>query len=157
MTVRDAFTFFRGETKLQSKLKALIDVGLDYIRLGQSVSTMSTGEAQRLKLAHYLNRPGQNRVLFLLDEPTFGLHMRDVVKLVDCFNTLLAAGHSLIVVEHNMQLIGSADWVIDVGPGAASKGGKIVGVGPPEEIAELDSPTGRCLGQFLVKSSSKTS
>ena len=104
-------------------MKALIDVGLDYIRLGQPASTLSSGEAQRLKLALYLNAPKTQKALFLMDEPTFGLHMRDIMKLVDCFDTLIAAGHSIIVIEHNLHLLKHADWVIDLGPGAAKKGG----------------------------------
>ena len=148
MPVREAFSFFRGQKKVQTKLKALIDVGLDYIRLGQPATSLSTGEAQRLKLAHYLNRPGGSRFLFILDEPTFGLHMRDVVKLVDCFNTLIAAGHSLIVIEHNLDLIQAADWIIDLGPGAANDGGRVVAAGTAEELEDVDSPTGRCLRQL---------
>ena len=145
MSVREAFGFFRGQKKIQTKLKALLDVGLDYIRLGQPANSLSTGEAQRLKLAHYLNRPGGHRVLFLMDEPTFGLHMRDVVKLVDCFNVLLASGHSLIVIEHNLALIQAADWIIDLGPGAAEQGGWVVAEGNPDQVELCDSATGRCL------------
>lgn len=150
MTVREAFGFFRGKRKLQEKLKSLIDVGLDYLRLGQPASTLSSGEAQRLKLAHYLNAPGRRRVLFLLDEPTRGLHMRDVVKLVDCLESLVAAGHSLIIVEHNLQLIKHADWVIDLGPGAAGDGGTVVVAGTPEQIADCwDSATGKHLVELF--------
>ena len=148
MSVHDAFSFFRGQKKVQTKLKALMDVGLDYVRLGQSANSLSTGEAQRLKLAHYLNRPGQQRVLFIMDEPTFGLHMRDVVKLVDCFNTLLDAGHSLIVIEHNLELIQAADWIIEMGPGAAAEGGNIVATGTADQIEKSDTATGRCLQQL---------
>ncbi len=155
MTAREAFGFFRGQKKVQMRLKSLMDVGLDYIRLGQPSSTLSSGEAQRLKLAHYLNASTTRRALFLLDEPTFGLHMRDVVKLADCFDTLIAAGHSLIVVEHNLQLIKHADWIIDLGPGAADKGGQIVAEGPPEEVAgNAASPTGTCL-RLLFDAESK--
>ena len=148
MSVHDAFSFFRGQKKVQTRLKALMDVGLDYVRLGQSANSLSTGEAQRLKLAHYLNRPGQQRVLFIMDEPTFGLHMRDVVKLVDCFNTLLDAGHSLIVIEHNLELIQAADWIIEMGPGAAAEGGNIVATGTADQIEKSDTATGRCLQQL---------
>ena len=150
MTAREAFTFFRGKTKVQAKLKALIDVGLDYIRLGQPATTLSSGEAQRLKLAHYLNAAKSKRVLFLLDEPTFGLHPQDILKLVDCFDTLIAAGNSLIVIEHNLHLLKHADWIIDLGSGASNNGGKVVAEGTPEQVAECDdSATGRFLGELL--------
>lgn len=146
LTVRQAFTFFRGQPKVQGKLKSLMDVGLGYIRLGQPANTLSSGEAQRLKLGHYLNASRSKRALFILDEPTTGLHMRDVVRLYDCFETLLSVGHSLIVVEHNLQLISYADWVIDLGPGAADEGGMVVATGTPEMVARNeDSVTGQYL------------
>ena len=110
MTVREAFSFFRGQTKVQAKLKRLMDVGLDYLRLGQPANTLSTGEAQRLKLASYMSGTKRNRTLFILDEPTTGLHFSDVVRLLDCFDTLLSVGHSLIVVEHNLQMMKAADY-----------------------------------------------
>ena len=103
MTAREAFTFFRGCPKVQTRLKRLIDVGLDYLRLGQPANTLSGGEAQRLKLAGYMSAAKRSRTLFILDEPTTGLHFADVVQLLDCFEALLAVGHSLIVVEHNLQ------------------------------------------------------
>jgi excinuclease ABC subunit A len=139
LTVREAFAFFRGQPKVQARLKQLIDVGLDYLRLGQPVSTLSSGEAQRLKLAGYLSEASRNRTLFLLDEPTTGLHFADVVKLLDCFDALLAVGHSLIVVEHNVQLMRAADYLIDLGPGAAEEGGRIVVQGTPEEVAACET------------------
>ena len=143
---REAFSFFRGQPKAQGKLKALIDVGLDYIRLGQPATTLSSGEAQRLKLALYLNSSRKRRTLFLLNEPTSGLHMRDVVRLVDCFDALISVGHSFIVIEHNLQLIKHADWIIDLGPGAADRGGQIVVQGTPEQVVECEhSVTGRYL------------
>src|SRR5262249_26683407 len=114
MTAREAFGFFRGQPKVQARLKQLIDVGLDYLQLGQSASTLSAGEAQRLKLAAHLSE-AKNRTLFLLDEPTTGLHFADIVTLLDCFEALLSVGHSLIVVEHNLQLMRSADYIIDLG------------------------------------------
>jgi len=142
MTVREAFGFFRGQPKVQSKLKQLIDVGLEYLQLGQGANTLSSGESQRLKLASYMSAASRNRTLFLLDEPTTGLHFSDVVRLLDCFDTLLAVGHSLIVVEHNMQLLKAADWIIDLGPDAGEDGGEIVAEGTPEEIAaNANSPT----------------
>ena len=129
MTVREAFTFFRGQRKVQARLKQLIDVGLDYLRLGQPANTLSGGEAQRLKLAAYLSAKRRGRTLFMLDEPTTGLHFSDIVQLVDCFDALLDVGHSLIVVEHNLQLMKAADWIIDLGPGAADEGGRVVVAG----------------------------
>lgn len=151
MTVREAFSFFRGQPKVQAKLKQLIDVGLDYLRLGQPANTLSTGEAQRLKLAAYLSEASRNRTLFLLDEPTTGLHFADVVQLIDCFDALLNVGHSLIVVEHNLQLMKAADYLIDLGPGAGEDGGQVVARGTPEQIADNPaSVTGRYLAAALA-------
>jgi excinuclease ABC subunit A len=152
MTVREAFTFFRGQPKVQAKLKKLMDVGLDYLRLGQPANTLSGGESQRLKLAGYMSAAKRGRTLFILDEPTTGLHFFDIVQLLDCFEALLAMGHSLIVVEHNLHLIKSADYIIDLGPGAADEGGQIVAAGTPEEVAKNDrSITGRYLAQSLTQ------
>ena len=135
MTVREAFTFFRGQPKVQARLKRLIDVGLDYVRLGQPANTLSGGEAQRLKLAGYMSAAKRGRCLFILDEPTTGLHFSDIVQLLDCFDALLAVGHSLIVVEHNLQMMKAADYIIDLGPGAADEGGRVVAKGRPEMVA----------------------
>ncbi len=150
MTVREAFTFFRGRPKVQARLKRLIDVGLDYLRLGQPANTLSGGESQRLKLAGYLSTAKRGRCLFLLDEPTTGLHFADVVQLLDCFEALLSVGHSLIVVEHNLQLLKAADYIIDLGPGAGDEGGTIVAHGTPEAVARHPhSITGQFLAQAL--------
>jgi len=150
MTVRGAFSFFRGQTKVQTKLKQLIDVGLDYLRLGQPATTLSSGEAQRLKLAAYMSAARRNRTLFLLDEPTTGLHFSDIVQLLDCCEALLAVGHSLIVIEHNLQMMKAADYIIDLAPGAADEGGQGSAVGPPETVAQNDqSITGAYLRQAL--------
>lgn len=150
MTVREAFTFFRGRPKVQTRLKRLIDVGLDYVRLGQPANTLSGGEAQRLKLAGYMSAAKRGRSLFLLDEPTTGLHFSDIVQLLDCFDALLSVGHSLIVVEHNLQMMKAADYIIDLGPGAAHEGGRVVAQGTPEMIANNpDSITGRFLAGAL--------
>jgi excinuclease ABC subunit A len=152
MTAREAFTFFRGQRKVQARLKFLLDVGLDYLRLGQPATTLSGGEAQRLKLAAHLAAKRKGRTLFLLDEPTTGLHFSDIVQLVDCFDALLDVGHSLVIVEHNLQLMKAADWIIDVGPGAAEDGGRIIATGTPEEIAAAkQSVTGRILGEALAR------
>ena len=150
MTVREAFTFFRGRRKVQGRLKRLIDVGLDYVRLGQPANTLSGGEAQRLKLAGYMSSARRGRCLFILDEPTTGLHFSDIVQLLDCFDALLAVGHSLIVVEHNLQMMKAADYLIDLGPGAADEGGRIVAKGTPEMVVNSsDSITGRFLAKVL--------
>ncbi|HEY1598015.1 MAG TPA: excinuclease ABC subunit UvrA [Pirellulales bacterium] len=151
MTVREAFTFFRGSPKVQAALKKLIDVGLDYLRLGQPANTLSGGEAQRLKLAGYMSTARRSRTLFILDEPTTGLHFFDIVQLLDCFEALLAVGHSLIVVEHNLQVIKAADYIIDLGPGAAADGGRVVAQGTPEFVSRVsESVTGRYLAQALA-------
>jgi excinuclease ABC subunit A len=153
MTVREAFGFFRGQPKVQAKLKRLIDVGLEYLRLGQPANTLSAGEAQRLKLAGYLAGARRGRTLFLLDEPTTGLHFSDVVQLLDCFEALLSVGHSLIVVEHNLQMMQAADYIIDLGPGAADEGGRVVAKGTPEAVAaDTKSVTGRQLAERLRRS-----
>jgi excinuclease ABC subunit A len=150
MTVREAFTFFRGRAKVQARLKRLIDVGLDYIRLGQPANTLSGGESQRLKLAGYMSTAKRGRSLFILDEPTTGLHFADIVQLLDCFDALLSVGHSLLVVEHNLQLMKAADYIIDLGPGAADEGGRVVAKGTPEKIVNTpDSITGRYLAEAL--------
>jgi excinuclease ABC subunit A len=146
LTVRDAFPFFRGRTRLQRRLKVLKDVGLDYITLGQPADTLSGGESQRLKLAAFLSRAGRARTLFIVDEPTTGLHPADIARLIDCLGQLLAGGHSLIVIEHNLDFIRAADYVIDLGPGAGPGGGQLVAGGTPEEIARVpQSVTGRYL------------
>ncbi|MDY0168840.1 MAG: excinuclease ABC subunit UvrA [Thermoguttaceae bacterium] len=151
MTVREAFTFFRGRPKVQARLKRLIDVGLDYVRLGQPANTLSGGEAQRLKLAAYMSSTKRGRCLFILDEPTTGLHFSDVIQLLDCFDALLAVGHSLIVVEHNLQMMKAADYIIDLGPGAADQGGQVVAKGTPELLANCpQSVTGKYLGNGLA-------
>jgi excinuclease ABC subunit A len=150
MTVREAFSFFRGQAKVQVRLKRLIDVGLDYLRLGQSANTLSSGEAQRLKLAAYMSEATRNRTLFILDEPTTGLHFHDIVQLLDCFETLLSVGHSLIVVEHNLQLMKAADYIIDLGPGAGEQGGEVAAAGTPEHVAaEPRSVTGQLLLPYI--------
>jgi excinuclease ABC subunit A len=152
LSVREAFNFFRGHKKILSRLKCLIDVGLDYLRLGQPANTLSGGEAQRLKLANYVSAARRGRTLFLLDEPTTGLHFSDVLQLVDCFDSLLAMGHSLIVVEHNLLMMRAADYIIDLGPGPGDGGGSVVAEGTPEQIAANSaSLTGRFLAEELTK------
>lgn len=150
MTVHEAHNFFRGAAKVQAKLKVLEDVGLGYLQLGQAATTLSSGEAQRLKLAAYLASASRKRTLFILDEPTTGLHTNDIVQLLDCFDALIAAGHSLLVVEHNLHLMAAADFIIDLGPGAADQGGRIVAAGTPEEVAaNSQSLTGHYLRRLF--------
>jgi excinuclease ABC subunit A len=148
MTAHEAFRFFRGEPKVQHKLRTLIEVGLDYLQLGQPASTLSGGEAQRLKLAGRLATKQAARTLFVLDEPTTGLHFSDVERLVDCFAALLDVGHSMVVIEHNVPMMMAADWIIDLGPGAAADGGRVVTQGTPEQVAACaESATGRVLAE----------
>ena len=160
MTVKEALRFFAGQTRLLEKLAVLDEVGLGYLRLGQSATTLSGGEAQRVKLAAHLAqvrsanataKPSQaSRVLYILDEPTTGLHFDDVSKLLTAFRKLIDGGGSLIVIEHNLDVIKSADWVIDLGPEGGEGGGKIVAEGTPEEIAQnLHSHTGHWLARVL--------
>ncbi|MFV1965113.1 MAG: excinuclease ABC subunit UvrA [Pirellulaceae bacterium] len=152
MTVREAFSFFRGQTKVQQKLRRLIGVGLDYLRLGQPANTLSAGEAQRLKLAAYISSAKRRRTLFLMDEPTTGLHYADIIQLLDCFDALLSVGHSLFVVEHNLQMMKAADYIVDLGPGAAEEGGRVVVQGTPEKVAHCkESITGRFLAAAMAE------
>ena len=150
MTAHEAFRFFRGENKIQARLKVLLDVGLEYLRLGQPANTLSGGEAQRLKLAGRLAGKQSGRTLFVLDEPTTGLHFSDIVRLIDCFDALVDVGHSLLVVEHNVQMMMAADWVLDLGPGPAADGGTVVAAGTPEQVAEQGTgATARVLAEAI--------
>jgi excinuclease ABC subunit A len=160
LTVKQALRFFAGSNKLLEKLAVLEEVGLGYLRLGQSATTLSGGEAQRVKLAAHLAqvrsananaKPSEaSRVLYILDEPTTGLHFDDVSRLLTAFKKLIDGGGSLIVIEHNLDVIKSADWVIDMGPEGGNGGGKIVAEGTPEEIAlNLHSHTGKWLAKVL--------
>jgi excinuclease ABC subunit A len=157
LTVREALSFFRHRPKVLAKLRPLLDVGLDYLRLGQPASTLSGGEAQRLKLAAFLaTTPAAMarastgpKTLFLLDEPTTGLHPADTAKLLDALNSLVDLGHSLVVVEHAPELMTAADWIIDLGPDAGSLGGQVVAQGTPEAVAMTDTHTGRVLATAL--------
>ncbi len=150
MTVEDAIAFFARENRIVSRLKALRDVGLGYIRLGQPATTLSGGEAQRVKLAAQLVAPSDDHTLFILDEPTTGLHFDDIATLLKAFNALIDAGHSLVVIEHNLDVIRSADWIIDLGPDAGDRGGQVVCAGTPEQVAAAPgSHTGRYLKAAL--------
>jgi excinuclease ABC subunit A len=146
LTIREAFRFFRAQPAIERKLKVLLDIGLEYLRLGQAVETLAGGECQRLKLAGQLASSRKTGCLFLLIEPTAGLHPDDVANLLECFDRLLSTGHSLIVIEHDLDVIAGADWVIDLGPEGGTGGGRIVAQGTPEEVAQIaESHTGRML------------
>lgn len=152
MSAKEAYEFFRGSAKVQARIKRMIDVGLGYLSLGQSATTLSSGEGQRLKLAAFLASARRKRTLFVMDEPTTGLHFDDLIRLVDCFDALIADGHSLLVVEHNPLLMLSADHLIDLGPGAGQHGGQIVAQGPPQQIAtHPHSQTGKVLAKEIQR------
>ncbi len=148
LTVREALSFFSDHARLTGKLKVLDDVGLGYLRLGQSATTLSGGEAQRVKLAAHLMQSSSEGVLYIFDEPTTGLHFDDIAKLLDAFQRLIANGGSILIIEHNMDVIRAADWVIDLGPEGGFRGGNIVAVGNPEQIAAVPQSY---TGQFLSK------
>ena len=145
LTVREAIGFFHDTNRLVSKLKLLDEVGLGYLRLGQSATTLSGGEAQRVKLASYLAQSTNAGTLFICDEPTTGLHFDDITKLLTAFERLIDNGGSLLVIEHNLDVIRAADWVLDMGPEGGAGGGKLVAQGTPEDIAKADTHTGRFL------------
>ena len=150
MTIREAILFFKDVTKLTSKLKVLDSVGLGYLRLGQSATTLSGGEAQRVKLASHLAQKSSSETLFIFDEPTTGLHFDDINKLLTAFRALIDNGGSLLVIEHNMDVIKTADHIIDLGPEGGFGGGRILATGTPEEVAKVDgSFTGRYLKTYL--------
>jgi excinuclease ABC subunit A len=151
LTVHEALTFFAGAAKVMRRLQVLDEIGLGYLRLGQPATTLSGGEAQRIKIAAHLSTQGGDRMLYVLDEPTTGLHFDDIAKLVTAFRRLLAAGHTLLVIEHNLDVIKAADWIIDLGPEGGDAGGRVVAVGTPEQIAATDgSWTGQYLRPVLV-------
>ncbi|HEY3382352.1 MAG TPA: excinuclease ABC subunit UvrA [Vicinamibacterales bacterium] len=152
LTVREALTFFAGSAKVLRRLHVLDEIGLGYLRLGQPATTLSGGEAQRIKIAAHLASRTGDRLLYILDEPTTGLHFDDIAKLLAAFRKLLQAGHSLLVIEHNLDVIKTADHVIDLGPEGGEDGGWIVAVGTPEEVAAIDaSHTGRYLRPLLSR------
>jgi excinuclease ABC subunit A len=153
MTVHEALHFFSGQPKIARRLRLFAEIGLGYLRLGQPATTLSGGEAQRIKLAaHLARRPGQ-RVMYVLDEPTTGLHMADVGELIACFERLLEAGATLVVIEHNIDVVKRADWVVDLGPEGGSAGGHLVFQGTPEALAAHGGATGRFLRAALAGAS----
>lgn len=146
MTVDEAADFFQNHPKIYRKLKTMQEVGLGYITLGQSATTLSGGEAQRVKLATELSRRTNGMTLYILDEPTTGLHIADIHKLLEVLNKLVDAGDSVLVIEHNLDVIKTADYVIDLGPEGGERGGEVLATGTPEEICEVASSY---TGQYL--------
>ncbi len=152
MTVEEALEFFKNLPRIKNKIQTLQDVGLGYIKLGQPSTTLSGGEAQRVKLATELSKKATGKTLYILDEPTTGLHIADVHKLVDILQRLVDTGNSIIVIEHNLDLIKTADYLIDLGPEGGEKGGQIIAVGSPEQIIKNDqSYTGKFLKKYIEK------
>jgi excinuclease ABC subunit A len=152
MTVEAAFEFFNAVPTIARKLQTLLDVGLSYIHLGQAATTLSGGEAQRVKLALELSKRDTGRTLYILDEPTTGLHFADIALLLKVLHHLRDAGNTIVVIEHNLDVIKTADWLIDMGPEGGSGGGTVVGVGTPETLAQNPASfTGRYLKRLLEK------
>ena len=152
MTVAEALPFFDNLSKIRKKLQTLYDVGLSYVKLGQSSTTLSGGEAQRVKLATELSRKATGRTIYILDEPTTGLHSYDVHKLIEVLHKLVEGGNSVVVIEHNLDVIKTADHVIDLGPEGGNRGGNVVASGTPEEVAQVKgSYTGHYLKKVLEK------
>ena len=148
MTVEQALGFFAKVPRIERKLQALFDVGLGYIRLGQPATTLSGGEAQRVKLATELSRRSTGKTLYILDEPTTGLHIADIHRLLGVLNRLVEAGDTVLVIEHNLDVVKTADYVIDLGPEGGNMGGNVIALGTPEEIA---ATPGSYTGQFLSR------
>jgi excinuclease ABC subunit A len=152
LTVREALSFFSSSPKVLRRLQVLDEIGLGYLRLGQPATTLSGGEAQRIKIAAHLSSHGGERLLYVLDEPTTGLHFDDIAKLLTAFRKLLEAGHTLLVIEHNLDVIKTADYVVDLGPEGGEEGGEIVAAGTPEQVAQIEaSHTGRYLRTVLAE------
>jgi len=152
MTVEDGFEFFKNVPQIARKLETLIAVGLSYIQLGQNATTLSGGEAQRVKLAKELSKRATGSTLYILDEPTTGLHFHDIAQLLEVLYQLRDQGNTIVIIEHNLEVIKTADWIIDLGPEGGSGGGEVVAAGPPEEIAKhRRSHTGRSLRDVLPR------
>jgi excinuclease ABC subunit A len=151
MPIEEALEFFAPVPAIARHLQTLVDVGLGYVRMGQSAPTLSGGEAQRVKLAAELQKRSTGRTVYVLDEPTTGLHFEDIRKLLGVLHSLVDKGNTVIVIEHNLDVIKSADWLIDMGPEGGSGGGQVVTEGTPEAVAEVpESHTGRFLRPFLA-------
>jgi excinuclease ABC subunit A len=155
-TVDDAVDFFQNQPRIFQKLQTLADVGLGYIHLGQSATTLSGGEAQRVKLATELSKRDTGRTFYILDEPTTGLHFEDVRVLLDVLHRLVDRGNTVLVIEHNLDVIKTADWIIDLGPDGGTRGGALVATGSPEHVASIDaSYTGQYLKSMLPRAKRK--
>jgi excinuclease ABC subunit A len=152
LTVDEAARFFRNVPTIAEKLNSLLDVGLGYLRLGQAGTTLSGGEAQRVKLASELAKKATGRTVYILDEPTTGLHFADIEKLLEVLMKLRNAGNTIVVIEHNLEMIKCADWIVDLGPEGGEGGGEVVGAGSPERIATIShSHTGQFLWPILER------
>ena len=150
MTIEEAGVFFEPIPGISAKLQTIIDVGLGYIKLGQSAVTLSGGEAQRIKLSKELSKRGTGNTLYILDEPTTGLHFQDINTLLEVLHRLTDQGNTLVVIEHNLDVIKTADWIVDLGPEGGSGGGEIIAEGTPEQVAKsVASHTGRFLKNLL--------
>ena len=150
MTVEEALKFFENIPRIKNKLQTLVDVGLGYIKLGQPSTQLSGGEAQRVKLAYELSKRSTGKTIYILDEPTTGLHIDDVSKLINILQRIVNVGNTVIVIEHNLDVIKCADYIIDLGPEGGDKGGTILCTGTPEQVAEnKDSYTGQYLKKML--------
>lgn len=155
LTVEQALEYFESVPAIARKLHTLIDVGLSYIRLGQSATTLSGGEAQRVKLSLELSRRSTGRTLYILDEPTTGLHFRDIELLLQVLNQLVDSGNTVLIIEHNLDVIKTADWLVDMGPEGGDGGGRVVAQGTPETVAAAEaSHTGHYLGKVLRRTAS---
>jgi excinuclease ABC subunit A len=148
MTVSQALEFMGAIPRIKNKLKTLEEVGLGYITLGQSATTLSGGEAQRVKLSKELSKRSTGRTIYILDEPTTGLHFHDIAKLLDVLHKLVDAGNTIVIIEHNLDVIKTADWIIDLGPEGGDRGGEIIATGTPEQVAKV---TRSYTGQYLRK------
>jgi len=156
MSVEEALALFQNHPYIKRKLETLSRVGLDYVKLGQSSTTLSGGEAQRIKLTRELSKRSTGRTVYLLDEPTTGLHFHDVKKLISVLNSLVELGNTVVVIEHNLEVIKSADYIIDLGPEGGDLGGEVVATGTPEEVANnTRSFTGEILKPVLSKGKKK--
>ena len=151
MSCDEALGFFQNQPSITRHMQTLVDVGLGYVRLGQSAPTLSGGEAQRVKLASELARRPTGHTVYILDEPTTGLHFEDVRKLLGVLNRLVDNGNTVIVIEHNLDVVKTADWLVDLGPEGGAGGGAVIAVGTPEQVAKVsESYTGRFLGGLLA-------
>jgi excinuclease ABC subunit A len=146
MSVEEALDFFAKIPKIRRRLQTLHDVGLDYIKLGQPATTLSGGEAQRVKLASELSKVATGKTLYILDEPTTGLHFADIEKLLEVLQRLVDNGNTVLVIEHNLDVIKQADWIVDLGPEGGDDGGEVIATGTPEDVAEVEESA---TGQFL--------